>query len=487
MEQAAGMTNSYDTDGRGPTTVQLSLAGLALIVVAMLAVAGLLAKSRGVFDDRMQVVVELVNVGDGLPAQSDVKFRGALVGTVTGVDPAPTGQANTVHVDLKRALAGGIPDTVTARVVPSNVFAVSSVQLVDNGRGTSPLQAGAVVREDQSLPTILFQSTLTKFRKVFQALGRSPTPESTGLLETLGQATHGRREALVDAGHDLRTLVTQLNTVVGEGGQSTISALTDAVRGLQDAAPDLFDALDTAIRPMRTLAEKQSALREFLSAGTQTLGTAADAFDNQTDRLIGITTQLTPVLGVLADNGKQFTPIFTRLQRVANKFYDEAWNPDTNLFTIKAVVSFTPTRTYVRADCPRYGAMEGPSCHSAPEIPTAPALLPALASQGMFPRNVPENRPNLAPPRNSVLAPAELEPAPQEQPGAPAPAPGQEAAHPAAFGGNVGPVGSSAERTQLSRIAGGEASAATQLLLGPLARGATVHLGAETVATGRPQ
>lgn len=288
----------------------------------------------------------------------------------------------------------------------------------------------------------------------------------------------------MDAGHDLRTLVTQLNTVVGEGDQSTISALTDAVRGLQDAAPDLFDALDTAVRPMRTLAEKQSALREFLSAGTQTLGTAADAFDNQTDRLIGITTQLTPVLGVLADNGKQFTPIFTRLQRVANKFYDEAWNPDTNLFTIKAVVSFTPTRTYVRADCPRYGAMEGPSCHSAPEIPTAPALLPALASQGMFPRDVPENRPNLAPPRNSVLAPAELEPAPKEQPGAPAPAPGQEAAHPAAFGGNTGPVGSSAERSQLSRIVGGEASAATQLLLGPLARGATVHLAAEM---GKPQ
>lgn len=474
------MSNSYDTDGRGPTTRQLNLAGLALVVVAVLVVAGLLAKSRGVFDDRMQVVVELVDVGDGLPAKSDVKFRGALVGTVTGVEPAPAGQANMVYVDLKRSLAVGIPDTVTARVVPSNVFAVSAVQLVDNGWGSRPLQSGAAIREDQSLPTILFQSTLTKFRKVFQAIGRSPTPESTGLLQMLGQATAGRRGALVGAGRDLRALVTRLNTVVGDGDQSTISALTEAVHGLQAAAPDLFDALDTAVRPMRTLAEKQSALREFLSAGAQTLGTAAAAFDNQTDRLIGITTQLTPVLGVLADNGKQFAPIFTRLQRVANKFYDEAWNPDTNLFAIKAVVSFTPTRTYVRADCPRYGAMEGPSCRDAPEIPTAPALLPALASQGMVPRNVPENRSNLAPPRNSVLAPAELEPAPQEQPVAPAPAPGQEVAHPAAFGGSVGPVGSNAERIQLGHIIGGEATAATQLLLGPVARGTTVHLAAET-------
>lgn len=92
-----------------------------------------------------------------------------------------------------------------------------------------------------------------------------------------------------------------------------------------------------------------------IGSGIQTFGTTADAFDNQTDRLIGITTQLTPVLGVFADSSDQFTPFFTRLRRVAEKFYDEARDPDTKLFTIKALVSFTPRRMYVRADCPRYG------------------------------------------------------------------------------------------------------------------------------------
>jgi hypothetical protein len=37
-------------------------------------------------------------------------------------------------------------------------------------------------------------------------------------------------------------------------------------------------------------------------------------------------------------------------------------------------------------------------------------------------------------------------------------------------------VGSSQENDQLSRIVGGEANAATQLLLGPVARGATVRI-----------
>jgi hypothetical protein len=51
---------------------------------------------------------------------------------------------------------------------------------------------------------------------------------------------------------------------------------------------------------------------------------------------------------------------------------------------------------------------------------------------------------------------------------------------PASYGGNVGPVGSQAERNQLGLITGlvtGQsepASVATQLLLGPVARGSAV-------------
>jgi hypothetical protein len=64
------------------------------------------------------------------------------------------------------------------------------------------------------------------------------------------------------------------------------------------------------------------------------------------------------------------------------------------------------------------------------------------------------------------------------EPPGPAPAPPllpAEAA-PASFGGNVGPVGSDQERDQLSLITGRPATPATQLLLGPVARGTTVSV-----------
>jgi hypothetical protein len=52
--------------------------------------------------------------------------------------------------------------------------------------------------------------------------------------------------------------------------------------------------------------------------------------------------------------------------------------------------------------------------------------------------------------------------------------PGQIPAAPASFGGNVGPVGSAQERDQLGRVLGEPATASTQLMLGPVARGTTV-------------
>jgi hypothetical protein len=55
-------------------------------------------------------------------------------------------------------------------------------------------------------------------------------------------------------------------------------------------------------------------------------------------------------------------------------------------------------------------------------------------------------------------------------------APAQVPAAPSAFGGNVGPVGSQYERNMLTVITGRPATVATQLLLGPIARGTTASL-----------
>ncbi len=495
------MPSSFDIDPRSPSTGRLLIFGVCFLLISAAIVTSLVAQSRGEFDRLLRVTASLISVGDGLPEHSDVKFRGILVGFVTDVTPASLGQPNTVHISIRREFAAGIPRTVTARVVPSNVFAVSSVQLVDHGPA-APLQPGSVIPEDTSLPTLLFQTTLNKLRQLLAAVGR-PASDGIGALTALGEAAEGRGPRLREAAGDLNKMVAELNTVIApDNGPSTIAALATAADGLKTAAPTLYQALDLAIQPARTLAEKRVALNGLLSAGVTTARTVRDAFDHQTDRLINISVQLTPVLGVFADNADQFHPIATRLQNLGNKVWDN-WDPRTSSIPAKFAISLTPFRQYVRADCPRYGELLGPSCFNAPETPTAPQLLPALDSMGYPPHpGLTENRPNLAPPRDSVgpigqfgdpptappsgtTAPELVPPSPNQETPPPQTLPAEQApgAPPvqaqSADIGSIGPVGSQQEKDQLSHIVGGPADAATVLMLGPLVRGATVTIAPE--------
>jgi ABC-type transporter Mla subunit MlaD len=405
---------------------------------------------------------------------------------------------------------------VTARVVPGNVFAVSSVQLVGNGPGAK-IQNGAHILEDKRLPTVLFQTTVSKLRDLLAAAGRGRDDRSVGILAAIGAATDHRRISLLNAGSQLNRLLDQLNSIVStDTGPSTVSALLDASTGLAQTAPDLLDALRRAVEPMRTFAETRGQLASLLSGADYTVGTARQSFDNHIDQLIQITTDFTPVLGVLAQKSNNFLPAVVKLDNLANHFMEQAWNPRTNVINMRAMQTFTPSSTYTRADCPHYGELKGPSCFTAPLIPVRPDLPEVLLPQNYHPPK------DLAPPPGTVIGPdgnlvavgpplinpnpnltdpnpplaPGVTPSPpvpgsanpdNPSPGGPAtPQPHEPWVAPvapkapwipqASFGGNVGPVGSQYERNMLGVITGAPASAATQLLLGPVARGTTVSL-----------
>lgn len=539
------MANSFELDGRGPSDRQLLIAGIAVMVAAALFAGVMLVKSTGRLDAHVPVVAELSNVGDGLPQNSDVKYHGVLVGLVRSVTPASHGRPNIIDIALKPEHAKQIPGTVTARVVPSNIFAVSSVQLVADDKGGPAISSGARVPEDTSLPTVVFQTTLNKLRDILAATARNPREDDTiGILAALNEATESRRGALLEAGAHLNRIVIELDKIVATdpASPSTVSALLDAAEGLQQTAPELVDALHQAVQPMQTLAEQRAQLTATINGGMHTLGTTRTALDNHSDQLVTITHDLSPVLGSLAMNAHNFPPAFRKVKQLSEKFFEEVWMPDRDQTNLRVNLAFTPSYSYTRADCPRYGEFKGPSCYTAPLVAVRPHLPENLLPQNYQPPK------NMAPPPGTVLGPngnlvavgpplinpnpnladpnpplpADMTPAPPvpgsanpanvppavpptpvlsppapvARPGYPdfpwpgpgqgvAPAPPAPAppagplpaeAAPAAFGGNVGPVGSDQERMALSVMTGSPASSATQLLLGPVARGTTVSL-----------
>lgn len=487
-----------DLDGNRLTGRQLIRRGTAALVVVGVVASVLLVKSTGLFDRGVHVVAELRDIGDGLPARSDVKFRGVLVGAVDRVTPGGGERPNEVHLRLNSGYAQGIPSDVRARVVPSNAFAVSSLQLVETGNGSDGvIREGGRIAEDTALPTVLFQTTITKLREVLAAAGRGRDDHTLGLLAAVAAATNNRRGQLLTSAAELNRLIDELNGVVAtDAGPSTLSALSAAAQGLSQTAPDLVDALHEAVGPMRTLVEQRGALEGFLSAAAHTTGTSVEALHNQTDRLVHISTDLTPVLGVLAQNAEHFVPISQRMTRFSDTFFAEVWDSELDTPRGRVNLSFTPSYTYTRADCPRYGALPGPSCVTAPEVPVRAALPEVLLPQNFQPP------PDLAPPPGTVIGengnlvavapPLLASPVPPADPYPPLP-PGVSAAPPvpgsaarASFGGNVGPVGSGPERDRLGEITGQPATVATQLILGPVARGTVVTRTPLTPAEPKP-
>lgn len=515
------MGNSLDADGRGPSDLQLFGYGVVVFLVIVTSTVMLLLKSTGRLNEYVRVVADLVNVGDGLPARSDVKYHGLLVGSVSDVVPATHGHPNYVHIELDPEYATDIPGTVTARVVPSNVFAVSSVQLTGDMGGPA-IGDGAHIPENAELPTVIFQTTISKLRDILAATARGRDDHSLGILAAIGAATDHRREQLLATAGQMSRTLDELNAIVAtEPGPSTVSALIDATSGLQSSAPELFDALHEVVGPMQTFVDKKAQLTELVAGSQHTVGTTRQAFDNHTDKLIEITQSLTPVLGTFANSHNKFVPVFTRVNRLSDTFFDEAWDPRIDGLNLRVNLAFlTALYTYNRADCPRYGELTGPSCSTAPEIPVRPALPEVLLPQnyqfpaGLEPPPGTEIGPDgnlvaVGPPSTSTNSNPDVEdfnpplpwwtgPAPRvpgtanpdatPQPGPEPPRP--PGAAPSSYGGNVGPVGSQRERYQLGQITGESqpTSVATQLLLGPIARGTSVSgEPVENTTTGRPK
>ncbi|MBY8859966.1 MCE family protein [Nocardia sp. CA2R105] len=419
------MSIAFESDGKVLPNWKLFLRGLGFLVVLVLIGVAMIARSEGVFNKSVQVTADLVNVGDGLPSKSDVKYEGVLVGMVDSVTPSTDGGPNHVHISLLPQYSSGIPSTVTARVVPSNVFAVPSVQLVYNGQSRS-LASGAHITEDRSLATVRLQTSLTALDKIVAAAGRSESDPVLGILTTVEQATAGHGAAAARAGAELTRIAQAFNGVMApDGTVSMLATLADALSGLRDSAPDLLGAVHNAVGPLRTVAEQRDQLSALLSGGLTTTGTVAAALEHNTGTITNMTSKFSPVLDVLARGSANFMQMTTSETNLSSKFRT-LWNPKTQNMTGKIIIELTPHKQYTRADCPRYGNLVGPSCA------TGPAGGPTIVA------------PHTAPASYT--------------------------------GGNVGDVGSAREQRQIASILGGKPNTATDLIVGPLLRDNSVTI-----------
>ncbi|WP_216891992.1 MlaD family protein [Nocardia alni] len=486
-----------DPSGRGPTMRQLLVAGVAGIVVFALVLTFLMARYKGyIMHPKTDVTADLSTTGDGLPSDADVKFRGVLVGSVKNVDVANKGALQQVHIEMKPEYVGGIPANVTARVVPSNLFAVTSVELVYNGPDQAALHQGSQIPEDHSQGTIALQDTLTTVRTILDKID----PVQLGrVLSTLSYALNAGGRVPGSTVERLNNWLTQVRASVPNVDQ-TLNDFSDSFHALNQSAPALMQTLADSVKTAQTISDKRAAVAGLITGTESTVDKVNSLFAANGNAGEQLTVGMGDLFGNLAGQPQAIPAAIanlnTSIRQLNTTFH---WGTQKQMVW-NLGVTFTPYKPYDRSDCPRYGAMAGPSCATAPLVsdpgPATPSLKPRAldSARGLPPmpailglpsltgatgplptqRNAPNAAaPFAGTPLESLFPqgiPGLLPPAAPSAPAAQTPAP--KPGGPVAFAGPADYTGDAA----ITALLGRRPTVAEYLLLSSILRGGTLQV-----------
>ncbi|MCM6777016.1 MCE family protein [Nocardia sp. CDC159] len=494
-----------DPSGRGPTMRQLLIAGLCGLVVFALALTFLMARYKGaILNPKVDVTANMTTTGDGLPAEADVKFRGVLVGTVKGVSVAAKGELQQVRIEMNPEYVDDIPANVTARVVPSNLFAVTSVELVYNGPDTASLRAGAQIPEDRSEGTIALQDTLTTVRRILNKID----PVQLGrVLSTLSYALDGSGRVPGSTVERLDNWLTHVRAAVPNVDQ-TLADFSSSFHALNASAPELMGVLADSVKTAQTISDKRAELVGLLTGTSGTVDRVNALFARNPDVGKEVTAGTSAMFGAISDNPDAIPQAIANLNNsiraLSTTFH---WGPGKQMVW-NAGLTLTPYKPYDRSDCPRYGELAAPSCATAPLEATLPPLPDAMkpraldSAQGLPPAMPMPGLPaipGITAPDDRVAAPADPanpahpfagtplaglfpmlglpvpgQPAPPPAPAPDSGAPGQAPVHPAGqiAGKPIAYTGDAA----IVALLGRQPTTAEYLLLSSILRGGTLQV-----------
>lgn len=381
------------TDGRNPSLLQYVLRGIAFLLVLAVIFTLLYMRYQGTFTKTVAVTADLVDVGDGLSTDADVRYNGLIVGAVKSIAVDQDSQADAarvikkVEIDIEPAQAEGIPASVTARTVPSNLFGVNSVELVrPEDPGTERLSAGDVIPADNSLATIKLQDAQNELRTLFNAV---PPEDLAEVLATISDALKGGGSVFGSFVGVLRNYFDSINNQFPAGAPPGFPNFDAALDGLAESAPQLLDALGRSVIPAITIAEKQRDLSALLSSGQGLLDQTQLLFARNGDGGQRLVSDLNRMLGATVLEPNALPQAVIALNNLAARVLT-VFTGTNGRVQLNIGVSFGAFQRYTRQNCPvydggPYGTLRGPGC-VGPGTGTGPTMsgpLQIYPSDGM--------------------------------------------------------------------------------------------------------
>lgn len=329
---------------------------LALVVVSVYLTYATFTKKFAEYDE---VKVQTSKIGLQLPSRADVKIRGVLVGEVLSTDADAEGA--TLTLGLFPDQVDTIPANVTASIVPKTLFGEKYVSLIvpDQPAGDS-IRAGATIKRTQVATEV--EEVLSDLYPLLRTV--SPG-ELNMTLNALATALEGRGDQI---GQNLETIdayLTKLNPEIPALIED-LKLTAEVSDTYADVLPQIGDILQNTVTTTSTLETREAKLNQLLNDVSQFSGTARTFLENNGDNLIRLGEVSEAQLTVLSRYSTEFPCLLGGIV-IAGERQAEAFRG----FTLHIVLETLPNqpRAYTPDDAPRIGEDRGPTCLHLPNAP----------------------------------------------------------------------------------------------------------------------
>jgi len=202
------MSGSGLAGGRAEAT-RLRLVGVAWLLLLALLVALSVATYDKAFDGHVTASIETPRAGLQLNVGGDVRMNGAIVGRVSHIEATQDGAV--VQVQLDGDAARRIPDSATARILPTTLFGQKYVELsssADPGKGH--VEDGTVLRTAPGSDPV----ELTRVLDHLEGVLSSVQPQKlSAMLQATAYGLDGQGAAMADLMDGAGSYLTRLNAM----------------------------------------------------------------------------------------------------------------------------------------------------------------------------------------------------------------------------------------------------------------------------------
>ncbi|HXH79206.1 MCE family protein [Nocardioides sp.] len=326
--------------------------------------------SYGVFTKRWteydEVALKTSKIGLQMPLRADVKIRGVQVGEVIAIDGDADGA--TLTLGLYPDMRDTIPANVTGSIVPKTLFGEKYVSLIiPEAPAKDAIAVDAVI--DRTAISTEVEQVLNDLYPLLRAVQPA---EINKTLNAIATALEGRGNQL---GENLETVDSYLKRLNPE-----IPALVEDLRltgEVADIYVDVLPEIATILRNSITTSQTLEGREEKLTALYQDVGAFSNTterfLDENGDNLIRLAELSQPQLELFAKYAPEYPCLLGGIV-TAGDMQAEAFRG----FTLHIILETLPNqpRGYGPQDAPTFGDKRGPHCGNLP-APTGGQTTPA--------------------------------------------------------------------------------------------------------------